>query len=56
MYYCVCAGFISVAAPFWLYIRFVEDIFWKAIPLSVITVIISIAVISLLTIRKIEFQ
>ena len=30
--------------------------FWKAILLSVITVIISIAVISLLTIRKIEFQ
>ena len=56
MYYCVCAGFISVAVPFWLYIRFVEDDFWKAILLSIITVIICIVIVGLLTIKKIEFK
>lgn len=54
--YCVCAGFISIVVPFWLYIRFVEDNFWKAILLSVITAIICIAVVAILTIRKIEFE
>ena len=55
-YYCVCIGFISIVVPFWLYIRFVEDNFWKAILLAVITAIICIVVIVILTIRRIEFE
>ena len=54
-YNCVCAGFISVVAPFWLYILYVEDCFWKAILLSIITAIICFIVIGILIIRRIEF-
>ena len=55
-YYSVCAGFVSVVVPFWLYILYVEDNFWKAILLSMITVIICLIVVSILTIRRIEFE
>ena len=55
-YYCVCAGFISIVAPFWLYILYVQDNFWKAILLSIATLIVCIIVISILTIRRIEFE
>ncbi len=55
-YYCFCAGIISIVIPFWLYISFVEDNFWKAILLSVLTAIVCIAVVAFLTIRKIEFK
>ena len=55
-YYCFCAGFISIAAPFWLYIWYVEDNFWKAILTSLVTLIICIIVIGILTIRRIEFK
>ena len=54
-YYCFCAGFISIVAPFWLYIWYVEDNFWKAILLSIATLIVCIIVICILTIRRIEF-
>ena len=55
-YYCFCAGFISIAAPFWLYIWYVEDNFWKAILTSLVTLIVCIIVICILTIRRIEFK
>ena len=55
-YYCFCAGFISIVAPFWLYIWYVEDNFWKAILLSIATLIVCIIVICILTIRRIEFE
>lgn len=55
-YYCFCAGFISIVAPFWLYIWYVEDNFWKAILSSLATLIICIIVICILTIRRIEFK
>ena len=55
-YYCFCAGFISIAAPFWLYIWYVEDNFWKAILTSLATLIVCIIVICILTIRRIEFK
>lgn len=54
-YYCVCAGFISIVIPFWLYILFVEDNFWKAISLSIMITIITLVIIALLTIHRIEF-
>ena len=47
---------MSVVVPFWLYILYVEDNFWKAILLSMITVIICLIVVSILTIRRIEFE
>lgn len=56
MYYCVCAGFLSIVIPFWLYILYVEDNFWKAISLSFITAIICILIVCLLVIRRIEFE
>ena len=54
-YYCFCAGFISIVVPFWLYILYVEDNFWKAILLSLMVGVIAVGVVCLLTIRRIEF-
>ena len=47
---------MSIVAPFWLYICYVEDNFWKAILQSIATLIVCIIVISILTIRRIEFE
>ena len=55
-YYCFCAGFVSIVAPFWLYISYVEDHFWKAILTSLAVLTVCIIVISILTIRRIEFK
>ena len=54
-HYCFCAGFISIVAPFWLYIWYVEDNFWKAILLSIVTLFVCIIIIITLTIHRIEF-
>ena len=54
-YYCFCAGFVSIVVPFWLYISYVEDHFWKAILTSLAVLTVCIIVISILTIRRIEF-
>ena len=55
-YYCFCAGFVSIVAPFWLYISYVEDHFWKAILTSLAVLTVCIIVISILTICRIEFK
>lgn len=55
-YYCFCAGFVSIVAPFWLYISYVEDHFWKAILTSLAVLTVCIIVICILTIRRIEFE
>ena len=54
-YYCVCAGFISIVIPFWLYILLVNDNFGEAISLSIMITIITLVIIALLTIHRIEF-
>ena len=55
-YYCFCAGFVSIVAPFWLYISYVEDHFWKEILTSLAVLTVCIIVISILTICRIEFK
>ena len=55
IYYCACAGFLSVYMPFRLYLYFVEDIFWKALIPSAIVFAITISIIWFMTIRRIEF-